>query len=82
MLVKILVESLLASLQVGIAGQDLLDAAHLAAFALGAHFLPVDCCCYSMSRSRRLLLVRSMSSSPSPDRMVLVAYSVKPLISP
>jgi hypothetical protein len=37
---------------------------------------------HSTSSSRRLLLVSSMSSDPPPDRMVLVAYSVKPLISP
>ena len=37
---------------------------------------------HSTSSSRRLVLVSSMSSSPPPDRMVLVAYRVKPLISP
>src|SRR6516162_9555154 len=37
---------------------------------------------YSMSSSRRLVLASSMSSDPSPDRMVLVAYRVKPLSSP
>ena len=37
---------------------------------------------YSASTSRRLVLVSSTSSSPPPDRMVLVAYRVKPLIWP
>ena len=82
MLVKILVEGLLASLEVVIADQDLLDTAHHCRLCAGGSSLPVDCRCYSMSRSRRLVLPRSMSSDPSPDKMVLVAYSVKPLISP
>ena len=38
--------------------------------------------CHSMSSSCRLVLASSMSSSPPPDRTVLVAYRVKPLISP
>ena len=37
---------------------------------------------YSASSSRRLVLVSSTSSSPLPDRTVLVAYRVKPLIWP
>jgi len=82
MLVKILIESLLAGLEVVIPGQDLLDAAHHGCLCARGSYVPMDCRCYSMSRSRRLDLARSISSSPSPDRTVLVAYSVKPLISP
>ena len=37
---------------------------------------------YSISSCRRLVLVSSMSSFPSPDMMVRVAHRVKPLISP
>ena len=37
---------------------------------------------HSTSSSRRLVLASSTSSSPPPDRIVLVAYRVKPLISP
>jgi hypothetical protein len=37
---------------------------------------------HSVFSCRRLVLVSSTSSEPSPDRMVLVAYKVKPLIWP
>ena len=37
---------------------------------------------HSASSSRSLVLVSSMSSDPSPDSTVLVAYRVKPLICP
>src|SRR6202034_2064502 len=37
---------------------------------------------HSTESSRRLLFASSTSSSPPPERMVLVAYSVKPLSSP
>jgi tetratricopeptide (TPR) repeat protein len=37
---------------------------------------------HSTSSSRRFVLASSTSSSPPPDRIVLVAYRVKPLISP
>src|SRR4029077_15516844 len=38
--------------------------------------------CYSASSSRRLDLASSTSSPPPPDRIVLVAYRVKPLSWP
>src|SRR5580692_1240525 len=37
---------------------------------------------HSASSCRRLVLARSISSVPPPDRIVLVAYRVNPLISP
>jgi hypothetical protein len=70
MAMQILVERLLAGLETVLAGQDLLETAH------NRH--PP----YSISSSRRLVLASSTSSLPSPERTVLVAYSVKPLTSP
>ena len=70
MAMQILVERFLVGLQAVVAGQDLLETAH--------NRRPP----YSMSSSRRFVLASSTSSLPSPDRTVLVAYSVKPLTSP
>ena len=70
-LVQIPVKGFLAGLQAVVAGQDLLGAARIRG--------PPP---YSASRSRRLVLVSSRSSLPSPDMMVLVAYRVKPLSWP